>query len=58
MKRWLIMSDNEIRQILIERKKEERKKMKRRALMLEVADDIGGWICLMAICFMLSGIGA
>ena len=52
------MSDNKIRQILIERKREERKQMKRRALMLEVAEGLIGWASLFGICFMLSGIGA
>lgn len=51
------MSDSEIRRILADRKREERRKMKRRAMMLEVADGIVGWSCLIAICFMLSGIG-
>ena len=52
------MSDNEIRQILIERKRAERKKMKRRAMMLEAAESLIGWASLFGICFMLSGIGA
>lgn len=51
------MSDNEIRKILAEKKREERRKMKRRVMMLEVTDGIVGWSCLIAICFMLSGIG-
>jgi len=51
------MSDNEIRQILIERKREKRRKMKRRAMMLEVAESLIGWASLFGICFMLSGIG-
>lgn len=58
MKRRLIMSDNEIRQLLIERKRAERKKMKRRAMMLEAAESLIGWASLFGICFMLSGIGA
>ena len=57
MKRGRIMSDNEIRQILIERKREKRRKMKRRAMMLEVAESLIGWASLFGICFMLSVIG-
>ena len=52
------MSDNEIRKILIERKREERKRMKRRAEALEAAENLIGWASLFGICFMLSGIGA
>lgn len=52
------MSDNEIRQILAERKRQERKQMKRRAEALEVAESLIGWASLFGICFMLSGIGA
>lgn len=51
------MSDDEIRQILPERKREEIRKRNNRAVMIEVANGILGWVCLLAICFMLSGIG-
>ena len=57
MKRRQIMSDNEIRQILIERKRQERKQIKRRAMLLEVAEGLIGWASLFGICFMLSVIG-
>lgn len=50
------MSDNEIRQILIERKRQEIRKQNRAALK-EAAEAVLGWICLFAICFMLSAIG-
>lgn len=50
------MSDNEIRRILIERKRQEAKK-KRREDALEIAGDIVAWLGLFAICFMLSVIG-
>lgn len=52
------MSDNEIRQIILERKRSERRKMKRRAMMLEMTESLIGWASLFGICFMLSGIGA
>ena len=51
------MSDNEIRQILIERKRQDRK-MQRRAEILETAGDVLGWASLFGICFLLSGICA
>ena len=51
------MSDNEIRQILIERKREKRKKMKRRAMLLEAAESLIGWASLFGIGFMLSVLG-
>ena len=51
------MSDNEIRQILIERKRQERIKQQNRELIREVAEGILGWGSLFAICFMLSIIG-
>ena len=50
------MSDNEIRQILLERKRQRRKE-ERRAEILEMAEDFIGWASLFAICFMLSVIG-
>lgn len=50
------MSDNEIRKILIERKRQERK-AQRRAEILETAGDMLGWASLFGICFMLSVIG-
>ena len=48
------MSDNEIRQILIERKRQDRK-MQRRAEILEITGDILGWASLFAMAFMLAG---
>lgn len=51
------MSDNEIRQILLERKRQRRKE-ERRAEILEMAEGLIGWASLFGICFMLSGIGA
>ena len=56
MKRRRIMSDNEIRQILLERKRQRRKE-ERRAEILEMAEGFIGWASLFAICFMLSVIG-
>ena len=50
------MSDNEIRQILIERKRQEIRKQNRAAVK-EAAEAVLGWICLFGICFMLSAIG-
>lgn len=50
------MSDNEVRKILIERKRQD-EKMKRRADALEIAGDIVAWVGLLAICFMLLVIG-
>ncbi|MCQ2563900.1 MAG: hypothetical protein MJ128_05380 [Mogibacterium sp.] len=50
------MSDNEIRRILAERKRQDQK-MKRRAAALEIVGDIVAWVGLLAICFMLSAIG-
>ena len=50
------MSDNEIRKILSERKRQERK-MEKRAAAIEVAGDLLGWVSLFGICFMLSVIG-
>ena len=50
------MSDNEIRKILAERKRQERK-MEKRAAIIEMAGDLIGWASLLGICFMLSVIG-
>lgn len=50
------MSDNEIRKVLVERKKHERM-MKRREVILEAACDLAAWSSLIAISFMLSVIG-
>ena len=50
------MSDNEIRQILIERKRQE-KKLQRREAVIEVAEDIAAWCGLFFIGFMLFVIG-
>lgn len=46
------MSDNEIRQILIQRKREERKEMKREQIK-EAAEDIACWICWAALGYMM-----
>ena len=51
------MSDNEIRQILIEKKRLERKKQQDRELIRELAENIIGWGSLFIICFMLTVIG-
>lgn len=51
------MSDNEIREILRERKKQERKKQQDRELIRELTEGIVGWGSLFFICFMLSVIG-
>lgn len=45
------MSDNEIRQILIERKRQEAKKQKRKEI-IEIAGDMIGWICWAALGYM------
>lgn len=50
------MTDNEIRQILIERKRQARE-AERRAEIREMIEDIVGWASLFGICFMLSVIG-
>lgn len=50
------MSDEQIREILIERKKEARGRAKR-AEIFEAVGDLLGWSSLIAICFMLSAIG-
>lgn len=50
------MSDNEIRQILAERKKCERM-MKRREKVLEITSEAIAWGSLFMLCFMLSVIG-
>ena len=50
------MSDNEVRKILIERKRQD-EKMKRRAAALEIVGDAVAWGGLIAICFTLSVIG-
>lgn len=50
------MSDNEIRKVLAERKRQERKE-ERRAEALEVAESLIGWASLFGVCFMLSVIG-
>ena len=50
------MSDNEIRQILVERKRQERRMQKREAI-IEVAGGILGWSSIFFIGFMLAVIG-
>ena len=50
------MSDNEIRQILIERKRKARK-AENRAAILEAVGMIIAWTGLLWICFMLTVIG-
>ena len=50
------MSDNEIRKILIERKKQERK-IEKRAELIGIAGDLIGWASLFGACFMLAAIG-
>lgn len=50
------MSDNEVRKILIERKRQD-EKMKRRKAAVELAGDVVGWGSLIVICFMLLVIG-
>lgn len=50
------MSDNEIRQILAERKKCERR-MKRREKVLEITSGAIAWGSMLTICFILSVIG-
>lgn len=50
------MSDNEIRRVLIERKRQERKE-ERKAEILDVVEGFIGWASLFGICFMLSVIG-
>ncbi len=50
------MSDEQIREILIQRKKEARRRANR-AAVLEVVGDLLGWSSLIVICFMLSVIG-
>ena len=50
------MTDEQIRQILIDEKRKERK-MQRRAEVLEMIEGIIGWSSLFVIGFMLSVIG-
>ena len=50
------MSDNEIRKILIERKKQERK-IEKRTELIGIAGDLIGWASLFGVCFMLAAIG-
>ncbi len=50
------MSDNEIRQILAERKREERR-MQRREAIIEMVGGIAAWGGLFFIGFMLAVIG-
>lgn len=50
------MTDNEIRKILAERKRQARKQ-EQRANIREAIEDIVGWISLFGICFLLSVIG-
>ena len=45
------MSDNEIRQILIEKKRREAKRQKRKAMM-EIAGDCIAWICWAGLIYM------
>lgn len=47
------MSDNEIRKILAERKREERR-MQKREIIIEVVEGIVGWVGIFTIGFMLS----
>lgn len=51
------MSDNEIKKILIERKRKEAEE-KRRAAIIELLQDASAWGGLLVICFMMSVIGA
>lgn len=46
------MSDNEIRQILIQRKREERREMKREQIK-ETVEGILGWACLFGLGYMM-----
>lgn len=50
------MSDEQIREILIQRKKKARRRANR-AAVLEAVGDLLGWSSLIVICFMLSVIG-
>lgn len=50
------MSDNEIRQILVEKKRKERQ-MQRREDLLEIIGSTFAWAGLFWICFMLSVVG-
>ena len=50
------MSDNEIRQILAERKRQQRRQ-ERREEIRDIIEGVIGWACLFGICFMLSVIG-
>ena len=50
------MSDNEIRQILVEKKRKERQ-MQRREDLLEIIGSAFAWAGLFWICFMLSVVG-
>ena len=50
------MSDNEIRRILVEKKRKERQ-MQRSAQIIEAAQDVAAWGGLFVICFMLAVIG-
>ena len=50
------MSDNEIRQILVERKRQARRAENRTAI-LEAVGTMIAWAGLLWICFMLTAIG-
>lgn len=50
------MSDEQIREILAERKRKERRRQNREAI-LEIVEGVVGWSSLFFICFMLSVIG-
>ena len=50
------MSDNEIREILIERKKRQRKQERLYALK-DAAEGFIGFACLFILCFMIAVIG-
>lgn len=51
------MSDDMIRGILIERKRQERRKQQNRELIKEIAEGVFGWGSLFFLGFMLSVIG-
>lgn len=50
------MSDNEIREILIERKRRQRKQERMNELK-DAAEGFIGFACLIALCFMIAVIG-
>jgi hypothetical protein len=50
------VSDNEIRSILIERKRKENK-MKRRREIITTITEMSAWAGLLFLCFMISVIG-